>query len=228
MVEEPMQQARRAALRACAQGTRWRARPAFLILAAALALAACRREEVKHFRVAKPAPQAGLAMPAAAGATAPPGMGGDVALPASPSGGDALAWNLPKGWTQSRSPGGMRYATLVPPATPGKLDVSVVVLPGPAGGELANVNRWRGQIGLPPLDEAALGAQRRAVKTRAGDVSLYDFTSEGGKKTRVVAGFTVARGNTWFVKMTGDADAVATRRGEFVNLLESLRLDSAE
>jgi hypothetical protein len=90
------------------------------------------------------------------------------------------------------------------------------------------VNRWRGQIGLPPLDEAALGVQRKQVKTRAGDVSLYDFSSEGAKRTRVVAGFTVAKGNTWFVKMSGDADAVATRRGEFVNLLESLRLDSAE
>ncbi len=228
MVDESMQQARRAALRACAQRVRWRARPALLVLAAALALSACRREEVKHFRVAKEAPGAGLAMPAAARGTAPPGMGGDVAPPASPSGGDALTWKLPKGWTESRSPGGMRYATLVPPATPGKLDVSVVVLPGPAGGELANVNRWRGQIGLAPLDEAALGAQRKQVKTGAGDVSLYDFSSEGTKRTRVVAGFTVAKGNTWFVKMTGDADAVATRRGEFVNLLESLRLDSAE
>lgn len=228
MVDEPMQQTRRTALREFAQ-VRWRARPALLVLAAAaLALASCRREEVQHFRVAKEARGAGLAMPAAARTTAPPGMGGDVAPPASPSGGDALSWKLPKGWTESRSPGGMRYATLVPPATPGKLDVSVVVLPGPAGGELANVNRWRGQIGLPALDEVALGAQRRSVKTGAGDVSLYDFTSEGGKKTRVVAGFTVAKGNTWFVKMTGDADAVATRRGEFVNLLESLRLDSAE
>ena len=45
--------------------------------------------------------------------------------------------------------------------------------------------------------------------------------------TRVVAGFTVSRGNTWFVKMTGDADAVASHRGAFVNLLESLRLDAA-
>jgi hypothetical protein len=206
-----------------------RARPAHLALAIAiLAFTSCRRDEVKHFRVAKSAPEVGPAMPVAAGPTAPPGMGGDVAPPASPSGADALTWKLPKGWTQSRSPGGMRYATLVPPATPGTLDVSVVVLPGPAGGELANVNRWRGQIGLPPLDEAALGAQRKQVKTRAGDVSLYDFSSEGTKRTRVVAGFTVSKGNTWFVKMSGDADAVATRRGEFVNLLESLRLDSAE
>ena len=228
MVDEPMQQERRAALRACAQEWSWPGRPALLVLAAALALAACRREEVKHFRVAKSAPESGPAMPVAAGPTAPPGMGGDVAPPAAPSGADALTWKLPKGWTQSRSPGGMRYATLVPPATPGTLDVSVVVLPGPAGGELANVNRWRGQIGLPPLDEAALGAQRKQVKTRAGDVSLYDFSSEGTKRTRVVAGFTVSKGNTWFVKMSGDADAVATRRGEFVNLLESLRLDSAE
>ena len=77
--------------------------------------------------------------------------------PPRPTGQGALKWALPKGWTET--PGsGMRYATLTPPGA-GKVEMSVVVLPGAAGGELANVNRWRGQIGLPPLDEAALGSR---------------------------------------------------------------------
>ncbi len=42
-----------------------------------------------------------------------------------------------------------------------------------------------------------------------------------------MAGLTVKGGNTWFVKMSGDADAVASHRSAFVNLLESLRLDAA-
>lgn len=193
---------------------------------AALTLAACQRDEVRHFRVPKAAPAPGLATPASA-AGAPPGMAGDVPPPAAPTGADALTWKLPKGWTEARTPGSMRYATIAPPASAPKVDVSVVVLPGPAGGELANVNRWRGQIGLPPLDDAALGAARQRVKAPAGEVSLYDFSSEGAKKSRVVAGFTVSRGNSWFVKMSGDADAVASHRSAFVDLLESLRLDAA-
>jgi hypothetical protein len=209
--------------------TRWSARSPLLAIvgATALTLVACQREEVQHFRVPKATPAPSLAATPASAGMAPAGMAGDVPPAATPTGADALRWKLPRGWTEARSPGGMRYATLAPPASEPKVDVSVVVLPGPAGGELANVNRWRGQIGLPSLDEAALGAARKRVKARAGEVSLYDFSSEGAKKTRVVAGFTVTGGNTWFVKMSGDADAVATHRSAFVSLLESLRLDAA-
>jgi hypothetical protein len=129
------------------------------------------------------------------------------------------------GWTESLS-GGMRYAT-IKPAVAGKLDVSVVVLPGPAGGELANVNRWRGQIGLAPVDEATLATLRKTIRTKAGPVSVYDFVSEGQQKSRMLAGLTVAEGNTWFVKMLGDAEPVAAARRDFMHLLESLRFDAA-
>ena len=101
----------------------------------------------------------------------------DVPLPPSPPSANALKWTLPKGWTDAAG-SGMRYATLKPPV-PGRVDVSVVVLPGPAGGELANVNRWRGQIGLAPIDHQALAAARTALETKAGVVSVYDFSSEG-------------------------------------------------
>ncbi|HZZ83379.1 MAG TPA: hypothetical protein VFE30_02490 [Anaeromyxobacteraceae bacterium] len=199
-------------------------------LLAAAALTGCSRDEVTHVQVPK-APAAALPSPASAaagagaGSTPPPGMTGDVPPPPSPTGGAALKWTLPKGWTESLS-GGMRYATLKAPV-PGKLDVSVVVLPGPAGGELANVNRWRGQIGLPPVDEAALASSRKTLRSGAGPVSLFDFTSDGQQKSRMVAGLVEVAGNTWFVKMVGDAEPAAAARPDFLRLVESLRLDSA-
>jgi hypothetical protein len=151
-------------------------------------------------------------------------MTGEVPAPPRPAGGSALRWTLPKGWTESVA-GGMRYATLKPAAA-GKIDVSVVVLPGPAGGELANVNRWRGQIGLPALDEAALAGARKTLTTKAGPVTVYDFSSDGQAQTRLVAGLASAEGNTWFVKMVGDAAPVGAARPEFIRLLESLRFDA--
>ena len=120
----------------------------------------------------------------------------------------------------------MRYATLKAPVD-GRLDVSVTVLPGEAGGELANVNRWRGQIGLPNLDEGTLAAARRPVETKAGVVSLYDFTSEGTQRSRVVAGLALVEGNTWFIKMTGEAPAVEKAHADFLRIVESLHLDAA-
>jgi hypothetical protein len=200
--------------------------PPLLLVAALAAVPGCRRDEVTHYRVAKAAPAkpamaTPAAMPAGSGA-----MAGDVPPPPAVEGGSALRWTLPKGWSEAVGGGGMRYATLKAPV-PGKLDVSVTVLPGPAGGELANVNRWRNQIGLGPLDEAGLAAARRMVKTPAGPVAVYEFQSDGQARARVLAGLTVKDGNTWFVKMTGEDAAVTAAKPAFLTLVESLRFDAA-
>jgi hypothetical protein len=94
-----------------------------------------------------------------------------------------------------------------------------------AGGELANVNRWRNQIGLGPIDEATLARARTVVKTKAGPLHVYDFTSDGEPRSRVVAGLTEAKGDTWFVKLNGDAAAVGAARADFMKLLGSLRFE---
>ncbi len=119
----------------------------------------------------------------------------------------------------------MRYATLKPPVQ-GKVEATVVVLPGTAGGELSNVNRWRGQIGLGPIDEQALAAARKSVKSKAGAVSVFDFTSEGQTKTRMVAGLiSTSDGNTWFLKLAGDVVPVGKAEPDFMRIIGSLHLD---
>jgi len=188
------------------------------IVAALLVAAGCSRDEVAHYRVPKADPAA-APQQGAMGAPSP----GALPPPPDASTTGTLQWSLPKGWTETRSAGGMRYATLKP-GTPGKLDVSVTVFPGQAGGEIANVNRWRNQIGLPPVDEAALARDRKTLVAPVGSVAVFDYTSDGKEKTRLVAGILFAGGNSWFVKMVGDAGPVAASRADFVRLLESLRL----
>jgi len=192
---------------------------AWFVLAAVLGMG-CRRDHVTHAKL--PKEQASV-MVSPAGAPPVDQAAGEAAAPAPAAGTVALAWTLPEGWRQSVSRG-MRYATLKPPL-PGRVEASVVVLPGPAGGELANVNRWRGQIGLPPVDEAGLAAVRRTLGTRAGPVSVYDFTSEGQSRSRVVVAIAVAEGNSWFLKLAGDAEPVGAAQPGFLRLLESLHVE---
>jgi hypothetical protein len=190
------------------------------MLVAVSALGAGCDGEVAHYRVPKEATDPAVAVPAGGGPVMPVG---DVPPPPRPEGG-ALTWTLPSGWSESRGGSGMRYATLASPVA-GKVDVSVTVLPGEAGGELANVNRWRNQIGLPPLDDAGLAAARKPLRAGIGAVSLYDFTSDGERRRRVVAGYTMAAGSTWFLKMSGDEGPVEKARADFVRIVESLRLE---
>lgn len=74
-------------------------------------------------------------------------------------------WTLPEGWTETAG-SGMRFATIQVPVegqvlVEGRksLEMSVIRLPkaGPWNAQvLSNVNRWRGQLGLPPTGEPAL------------------------------------------------------------------------
>jgi len=203
-------------------------RTAPLIGAGLLLLAlGCNSDQVAHFRVPKEAAAPAPHMGANAGMPPmgmPPGSDAAPNLPPPPTPEGGLKWSLPKGWSNLPG-GGMRFATLKAPYE-GKLEASVVVLPGAAGGELANVNRWRGQIALPPMDEAALAKARTTLKTKAGALNVYDFTSEGQTKSRMVAGYiTTKDGNTWFLKMTGDATPVAKAKPDFMTILGSVHLD---
>ena len=71
-----------------------------------------------------------------------------------------------------------------------------------------------------------MSSGRKMLKTAAGELSVYDFSSGGTKKTRTIAGLTSVQGNTWFLKMTGDAEAVATAGPAFLDLLGSVHLET--
>jgi len=203
---------------------------------AAVATVGCKREEPTYVRVPSATPPSvqpmkaevvqGPGAPVAAEPGLPPnqpptggGMAGAVPPPPPVAEGAGLGWKLPAGWTESRT-GGMRYATLKP--AEGAVEVSVVVLGGSAGGELANLNRWRGQLGLPPVDEAGMAAARKAVKSGVGEVSVYDLVGQGQPASRMVVGLLSRNGSTWFLKLTGESSAAEAVRGPFTQLLESL------
>src|SRR5208283_5896950 len=136
--------------------------PLLLLLAAG-----CHRDEVKVYRVAKDQdqaqPQTAPALPTdSPNPSLPPGhpdisSAPGTSLPATPRTGlPQLTWTTPPGWTELPA-GEMRVASFKVTGADGKqADVSVIPLPGGAGGDFSNVNRWRGQVGLAPVSEAEL------------------------------------------------------------------------
>lgn len=83
-------------------------------------------------------------------------------------------WTLPEGWTQQ--PGSaMRFATLEVSADGETLECSVSKLP--LNGQpledylLANINRWRGQLQLPPIEVADLPKEAKTVKLTDGELA---------------------------------------------------------
>ncbi len=156
-------------------------------------------------------------------------MGGAPAPEGAPEGSSApgVHWIAPKGWKEG--PGGaMQVAVLVPPPAHGRAQASVSAFPGDVGGELANVNRWRGQVGLPALADSDLAGVRHKLSCALGPVLVYDFTGSGDQgPARVVAATISAGGKTWFFKLDGDPAAVAADKPAFLRMLEGLTSDAS-
>jgi hypothetical protein len=92
---------------------------------------------------------------------------------------DKPQWTAPEDW--QRQPGGsIRFATLVIPVEAGKpLELSVTALPKPPGDDenyaLVNINRWRGQLKLPPIELDQLGAESKTIELDGATATLVDL-----------------------------------------------------
>ncbi len=92
-----------------------------------------------------------------------PPTGAAAAFEPSQAGGGGVPRFTPPAHWQVQPPGAMQVARYLPGGAETGLEVSVARLPGDGGGRLANVNRWRRQLGLGPIGEAELA---RVLETR--------------------------------------------------------------
>jgi hypothetical protein len=149
--------------------------------------------------------------------TGPPQM---AVAPPQAANAAQIRWKKPETWTEV-PPSSMRYASFSAPAGDGgKIDISVVTFPGDGGSDTDNVNRWRGQIGLAPIDANAVTSQIAPLKTEDASFSTTDIA---GVKTRTIAAWTRRDGRVWFFKATGPNTAVEKEKPNFVKFIESIR-----
>jgi hypothetical protein len=161
---------------------------------------------------------AGAGQPAANVPPAPPA----AAAPPAQADPSRPQWTLPAGWRE-QAPPPMAMAGFV---TEGNASISVTVLEGAAGGTLPNVNRWRGQIKLPPIEQAELDRTTETMEIGGTRVVLVDMSGTSartGAPTRMVAAIVALPDKTWFYKLQGDDPVVGREKPRFVEFLKSVR-----
>lgn len=163
-------------------------------------------------------------------------MGGaptpDRRVPGAASSFDAanLRWTAPPGWLQSDERS-MRIATWRFEGAGDEAECYVSVLLGSAGGVLANVNRWRGQMGHPPMgaDEVEALPNLEVLGREARFVELEgSFTSMTGELTRDAALLGVIcelYDAALFIKLTGPKAVVQAQRDSFIAFSQSMSYD---
>ena len=153
---------------------------------------------IKSVRFNKSTPSAGMPAPAASSKNS--------------------KWKTPDDW-QEVAPGAMQAAKFqVPPQKDATAEVTVSVFPSDTGGNLANVNRWRGQLKLSPVDETGLAKLVQPLDSGISGAILVDMENQGDR----MIGAIVPRGGQWFFyKLRGGPAAVEAQKAAFVAFARS-------
>lgn len=197
-----------------------------MLVVSALATSCGRSDRaVRHYREVNfstsqqqdASPASDMPMSAAPGSmpSLPPGM----QTPTLP-----LDWDTPEGWTETRG-SGMRVVTF---AVDG-LECTILTFPGDVGGDAANINRWLGQLNASLSQDAvsAFVSNPSRVPTVGGyECKLFDFADvlPAGSPKGMLAAIIPVGENTAFVKIMGDAPAVAKQKTAFIALCKSIRM----
>ncbi|MCE9554201.1 MAG: hypothetical protein K8T91_12610 [Planctomycetes bacterium] len=153
------------------------------------------------------------------------------AKPSQQAGGDLpqISYKLPEGWQRSERPARMALVTLSTGPEINSAEVTVSPMPGAAGGVMANVNRWRGQVGLEPMELKDVGKIARKLQIDGNAALFFRFTGTGAageekeKPKSILAIILPRQGVSWFIKLTGSAEVATAQEPSFVNFAESIR-----
>lgn len=103
-------------------------------------------------------------------------------------------------------------------------DITVSSFPGDVGGLLANVNRWRDQVGLPKLDEGGLASATQTIDLSEGKGTVVDVTGndrKSGQTARLVGVIVPRAGQTWFYKLMGHPDVAEHEKAALIQFARS-------
>ena len=136
-------------------------------------------------------------------------------------------WETPEQWNETE---GSQFSLIDFEAVHGdkKAAISVTKLAKDAGGELANVNRWRKQIGLEDIEQSQLDNTKQpfAVDGNPGTFVEMSGTRDGKPATTLGVIHTITYRTlpeTWFYKITGDTPAVVKEKDAFRDYVRSTR-----
>ncbi len=196
-----------------------------------LSLTACRDEQPISYQIPKEERVVQMpGMPAnhpAPGAQMSPPAGNMQVLPGMQEAADAapdVSFTLPEGWEDAGATG-MRKVNLRVNDANGSAEITALTFPGDVGGRLANINRWRGQIGLPAATPESI-PEFSSETTISGTPGLY-VRMEGGEKS-LIGAILPLHDNTWFFKMIGDSHTVLAQEAAMKAFLDSVQLEDAQ
>ncbi|MEP6673041.1 MAG: hypothetical protein ABJF10_28025 [Chthoniobacter sp.] len=191
--------------------------------ACALPFSACEKPQIRVYTITKNAPAA----------TPPPGerplqlsdaQAKSATKTAPKASRPKLDYQLPPGW-QDAGPSEFSLVNFRIPTPKGDAMVNITPLAGMKGKDTVIVNMWRQQVDQPPLEEPAAAASLTPVDIGGEQGKLFEVTgARDGQTLQIITAFVHRDDGSWFYKLQGSAEAVASQKEAFLNFLKTVKI----
>lgn len=200
-------------------------RPLATVLLAALVLTGCDQAKPTSYQI--PKEDRSVAMPGPAAAPKKPAPAADGSMRVLPGMKEAanqaggVSYTVPEGWEEV-PPSGIRKANFKVSDESGSAELTVLTFPGDVGGLLANINRWRGQIGLEGTT-----AEELKELTESYSISNHNalYVQLEGSDQSILGALLPFHGYTWFFKLQGNTKTVLANEASMKTFLDSVKLE---
>ncbi|MBI1901679.1 MAG: hypothetical protein HYS13_11295 [Planctomycetia bacterium] len=156
------------------------------------------------------------------------GGGGAAAGASSPAGAApqqrVVSFTKPDGWSEGQLTA-MRKAAFVVQDGEQRIDVTVIDLVADVNALLPNVNRWRGEVGLPDIAEAELPGAVQKIEVDGKEAAYMELVgpSDSPRPLAILGVIQYRGGKAWFVKLKGDSALAQRERSNFQSFIRSLK-----
>lgn len=138
-----------------------------------------------------------------------------------------LGWAKPGPWIET-SGHAMRLVSFNVPFSNGIGDLSVTTFEGNSGGVEANVNRWRQQIGLEPLNVSEIEQSSYSKDGRLGEYKFFKLMNEKNPDSAILSAIFELESSTLFVKLAINYNGIEEAENDFITFCKSIHLIDGE
>ena len=137
-----------------------------------------------------------------------------------------FTWEKPASWIPAEG-SSMRLASFEIPFSTGSGDLSIMELGGDGGGLEANVNRWRGQIGLDPLTKLEINDEAENGVSKLGNYQLFQLINLEKKESAFLAAVFPLESRTLFIKLTASVEGILEIEKDFKAFCSSMKFENS-
>ena len=136
---------------------------------------------------------------------------------------EGFDWLKPESWIEFEG-SSMRLASFHVPYSYGLGELSVFILDGNGGGLLANVNRWRGQIGLPSQSLIEINASADNRENTLGQYEIFKIINRVDFNQAFICAVMPLESRTIFVKLNIEKIGINEAEDDFLDFCQSFKI----